>query len=151
MRPMITTNAAKLADTMHRRSKFPEHIRVAMKQNAQVVKAKARQFTQRRFFSLKQLADMGHPYARRNPRPPVKPWIINAQNRALHNAWATTYARTSDGARATVYNRAPYAKYMRGTRYMIERPVIEEAIRRTKSERDRNVKNARMRGLRASR
>ena len=151
MRPMITTNASKLADTMHRRSKYPAHIAQAMKKNAAVVEKKAKQFTQRRFYSLETLRRMGHPYARRAPNPPVKPHIINRQSGAVHAGWRTHYQRTRDGARATVSNGAAHAKFLRGTRVMIARPVLEEAIKRTKRERDRNVRNARRRGLRASR
>ena len=151
MSRMLTTNAKKLADTMHRRTKYPRHVAQAMKQNAKVVKTKARQFTQRRFYSLKQLREMGHPYATRDPRPPVKPWIINRQTGDVHDKWRVHYQRTRDGARATVSNTSAHAKYLRGTRVMIVRGVLEEAIKRTKAERDRNVRNARRRGLRASR
>lgn len=143
----IMSNALRLANTMRRRTKsYVREIGEAVKQNARTVEKKAKQFSQRRFFSTKQLRQMGHPYAVRNPRPPIAPHIISRQSGKFHREWRMTHGKTKDGVFATVYNRAPYARYMRGTRFMIPRDILGEALRRTKAERDANVKRARRRG-----
>jgi len=47
----------------------------------------ARSLTGTRYFSLRQLADLGHPYSRRYPNPPIEPYIINRQSGSLHQGW----------------------------------------------------------------
>lgn len=63
-------------------------------------------------------------YARRNPRPPYDPAIINIgknpPTQAFRNNWYVV--RVSDGVwRLT--NRVPHADYMLGTKLMIRRPI----------------------------
>lgn len=149
MNPRITTNAGELAARIRvRGTKYLREIRRANEDNANLVMRKARQFTAQRFFSLAQLRAMGHPYAKRNPFPPVRPHILNRQNGLLHRSWLVRVRRYGDGSTASVVNTAPYAKYMtaEGTTKMIGRPVLDEALARTQPERARNMRNARRRG-----
>lgn len=146
----MTSNAERLAATMtHRTTKYIKEVCEAVRDNGKLLYEKSKQFTNRRWYSLEQLRQMGHPYARRDPRPPVRPHIINRQTGNLHRNWRWNWARTPDGCRATVYNNAFNARFMRdirGTLTMIARPVRAEAIKRTKDARARNLKRARRRG-----
>ncbi len=149
MKPRITTTAGVLAARLRVKSEqYVKEVRAAQAENGTVLMRKARQFTAQRFYSTKQLRRMGHPYAKRAPRPPVKPHILNRQNGLLHQSWKVNTRRYSDGVTVSVVNMAPYAKYMTadGTTKMIGRPVLEEALKRTKDERTRNLRNARRRG-----
>ena len=147
----LTTNAGNLAARMRRRSgKYVAEIRQATRENAETVKRQAQNFSRARYYSLKQLAQMGHPYAVAHPSPPKPAHIINRQSDALNGAWKTAYRLNSDGATATVYNIAPHSKYMMGTKTMIPRPILDEALKRTKRARDLNIKRARDRAYRRS-
>lgn len=152
MRAVVQTNAGNLAARMRHRSKlYPQQITEAQRQNADELLAKAKQFSNRRHYSLEQLRQMGHPYAKRNPRPPVAAHIINKQSGAVYAGWHRQVRRNSDGATATVYNTAPHSGYLLSgpKSKMIRRPIMEEALRRTQAQRERNLRNARRRGLRA--
>ncbi len=148
---MLTTNAGNLAARMRTRSQhYAKECAVALRENAETLKRKAQQFSQRRFFSLRDLRKMGHPYAVRAPRPPVRAHILNRQNGRLYQAWRVSVVRpNTDRVTATVYNTAPYSRYMLGTRYMIPRPILDEALARTNDVRARNLKRARDRAYRA--
>ena len=146
----ITSNAARLSATMtHRTTKYIKEVGEAVRANGKLIYEKSKQFTNRRWYSLEQLRQMGHPYAKRAPRPPVMPHIINRQSNNLHRNWRWNWARTPDGVRATIYNNAFTAPFMRdvqGTATMIARPVRAETIKRTKTARAVNLKRARRRG-----
>ena len=147
----ITSNARNLAAKMRRRSKkYAEAIAEATRENAETVRKQAYNFSRNRYYSLKQLRQMGHPYARRAPMPPKPAYLINRQGGQFRAGWQVRWTRKQDGAVATVYNRAPHAQYMVGTRTMIPRPILDEALTRTKRERDRNIKRARDRAYRRS-
>ena len=144
---MIVTNAGRLGERLRGSSeKYVHEVREAIRGNAEILRKKARQFSQRRFYSLAQLRKMGHPYATRHPRPPIQAHIINKQSGRLYDSWRINIKPNPDGMTATVFNTAPYSKYMMGTRYMIPRPILDEALERTKAERRRNLHNARRRG-----
>lgn len=143
----VTTNAGNLAKRLRARSqKYVREVKEAQVQNADLLLQKAKQFSQQRFFSLGQLKAMGHPYAKRDPRPPVRPHIINRQGGQFYQSWKRQVRQFGDGVTATVYNTAPHSRYMLGTKLMIERPVLDEAERRTQAARARNLRNARRRG-----
>jgi len=150
---MITTNAGNLAVRQRARSAlYIEEVEKACRQNAEVVKKKAQQFSQRRFFSLEDLRRMGHPYAVRAPHPPVAAHILSRQSGKLYGMWKVSVVKTDPNRVVyTVYNRAPYAKYMMGTTKMIPRPILDEALTRTKDERARNIKRARDRAYQRAR
>ena len=140
----ITSNARNLAVKLRRRSKkYASEITEATRENAETVRKQAYNFSRNRYYSLKQLRQMGHPYSRRVAAPPKPAHLINRQGGQFRAGWQLRWTRTKDGAVATVYNRAPHAQYMMGTRYMIPRPILDEAMKRTKRERDRNIKRAR--------
>ena len=148
---MITSNANRLAATMQRRGEsYVKEVQQALKKNTKVVYTKARQFSQRRFASLADLRRMGHPYAAKRPgRLPVAAHIINKQLGKFHRSWHWNFIVGTNMAKGTIWNAAPYAKYFtRKTKYMIERPVLKEALKRTKSERNQNMKAARGRAYR---
>ena len=142
---MITSNANRLAVGLERRGeRYLKEIAAATKKNTKVVYKKARQFSQRRFASLADLRRMGYPYARLHPgRLPVAAHIINKQLGKFHRSWHWNFIVGTNMAKGTIWNKAKYAKFMLGTKYMIERPILKEALKRTKAERDQNIKIAR--------
>lgn len=148
-RTYVTTNAHSLAIKMIARSEaYVKEIEEANRENAELVLAKARQFSQTQYFTLGELKAMGHPYARRVNAPPIRPHIINRHTSDFYNSFAMQQKKTADGAEAVVFNKSRHAKYMMSTKWMIERPVLDEALDRTKVQRQRNMNAARMRGLR---
>lgn len=148
----ITSNARNLAAKMRRRSgKYATEVAAAVMENAETVRKQAYNFSRNRYHSLKELRRMGHPYSRRVAAPPKPAHIINRQSGTFRAGWQLRWTRLRDGAVATVYNRAHHSQYMMGTRKMIARPVMDEALKRTKRERDRNIKRARDRAYRRSR
>jgi len=130
---------------MERRgNNYLKEINAATKKSTEAVYTKARQFSQRRFASLADLRKMGHPYAAKHPgRLPVAAHIINKQLGKFHRSWHWNFIVGTNMAKGTIWNAAKYAKFMLGTKYMIERPVLKEALKRTKAERDQNLKVAR--------
>lgn len=87
-------------------------------------------------FSTRALAAMGHPYARRAPRPPGNPALVNRQSGRFRASWRVVRS----GNRLRLVNDAPYARYFndRGTRLMIRRPItraVGQAIRRSRERR----------------
>ena len=136
---------------MERRAeRYVEEVNEAVRDNTKLVYKKARQFSQRRFASLADLRRAGHPYARLHPgRLPVAAHIINKQLGKFHRSWRWNFIVGGNmNAKGTIWNAAKYAKFMLGTKYMIERPVLKEALKRTESERDQNIKVARGRAYR---
>lgn len=149
MKTRITTTAGVLAGRLRVQSQqYVKEVRAAQVTNGELLLRKVKQFTNQRFYSTAQLRRMGHPYATRAPRPPVKPHILNRQNGLLYQSWKVNVRNYPDGATVSVVNTAPYAVYMTaaGTTKMIGRPVLDEALRRTQEERTRNLRNARRRG-----
>lgn len=148
MRPVIVTNAGNLSGRMKAQSeKYVQEVREAQVQNAKLVMEKAKQFSQRQFFSSAQLAKMGHPYSKVAPMPPMKEYIINRQSGTFYASWQMRVLKNAEGIYASVYNTAPWARYMVGTKKMIARPILDEALERTKDRRRKNLQNARKRGL----
>jgi len=147
---MITSNANRLAVGMERRADdYVKEVYAAVKGNTRLVYIKARQFSQRRFASLADLRRMGHPYAAKHPgRLPVRAHIINKQLGKFHRSWHWNFIVGNNFAKGTIWNAAKYAKFMLRTEYMIERPILKEALARTKSQREGNIRRARGRGYR---
>lgn len=96
-------------------------------------------------FSTATLRRMGHPYARRNPRPPGNPAVVNVQSGRFRQSWRLV--KTPSGWR--VENLAPYAKYFsdRGTRRMIRRPILRGIGQAMRRQRERRLREAVRRGL----
>ena len=144
---MITSNADKLAVGIQRRSeKYLKEVGEAVKENTRLVYKKARQFSNREFYTLKRLREMGHPFAALHPNPAVAAHAISKRVGRFYRAWHWNFIHFGDGVKGTIWNKSFVAKFMLGTKKMVKRPILEEAISRTKTDRDRNVKNARRRG-----
>lgn len=88
-------------------------------------------------YSSARLAAMGHPYSRRNPRPPQDPAIINRQSGLFLQSWWTAQRWTKPNNLLNVLtNTAPYAGYLRtGTRRMIARPIADRIVSQTAMSR----------------
>lgn len=73
-------------------------------------------------FSLRRLRQMGHPYAKRDPRPPLHPGVINVQSGKFRRRW---FARVNASkGEASVINQSETAKFLKGgTKRMIARPA----------------------------
>lgn len=78
-------------------------------------------------YSLKELADMGHPYSKANPQPPDDPAIINLQTGHFLRGWTLGMVqRAPDAIWITVGNYTKEADFLdRGTNTMIRRPLVE--------------------------
>lgn len=81
-------------------------------------------------FSSADLAQMGHPYARRNPQPPADPALINIQSGRFEAAWQIRLPRwTATGLHTEIRNETPYAGYLdTGTQKMIARPLVQRVL-----------------------
>lgn len=74
-------------------------------------------------FSLAELAEMDHPYARRHGTPLLEPFIINVQSGAFRQDWDM---RQVGDQHFQVFNDNAVADYLdQGTRYMFRRPIAE--------------------------
>lgn len=80
------------------------------------------------------LTAMGHPYARRRPRPPMPPYIINRQTTAagaasFFSAWRWDGPEKKRGRVETrILNDTPYGVYLENEKDrgpMIRRPILE--------------------------
>ncbi len=93
--------------------------------------------------SAAQARRMGHPYAKRDPQTPVDPSVINRQTGTFARSW-TVLAPQTDGSVLTsrVRNLAAYSGYMRGTRYMVPRPIVEAVQEELAPVRAENVRKA---------
>ena len=75
-------------------------------------------------------------FARRNPKASAYvASIINRQSGRFYDSWMVLLEEvgcdTGHIFTVTLYNVVSYSGYMRGTKYMIERPVIEGATKMT--------------------
>ena len=62
-------------------------------------------------YSLARLAEMGHPYAKRRPRPPMHPGILNKQTGRLNRSFRMGMPTVSSGTiHARIYNVDPKAE-----------------------------------------
>lgn len=82
-------------------------------------------------------------YARRDPRPPQDPAIINVQSGAFRSAWTVK----QEGDKWVLENDSPHADFMLGTRLMIERPILQRVEAWATPVLERNVTEALRRAL----
>jgi len=101
-------------------------------------------------YSLRMLARMGHPYARRRPRPPMHPGIINLQSGAFIGAWRVEMQQAqAGGLRTAAVNMADYSGFLdTGTRLMIRRPLVSLVRHNLQPARRRRLSAAIARALR---
>ncbi len=80
-------------------------------------------------YKTAQLRQMGHPYSRRRPAPPMHPAIINVQTGRFRNSWRIEARLTGTRLQLSVDNTSPEARFLlHGTRKMIARPY-EQALK----------------------
>ncbi len=100
--------------------------------------------------STAQLRMLGHPYARRRPRPPFSAAIINVQSGRFKAGWRVIGPSSSSGGiRSRLVNVSPEARWMteRGTSRMIGRPVMRAIAQRERGLRQRRLARAVRQGL----
>lgn len=72
--------------------------------------------------SLGAMQKMGHPFARRHPKPLADPAVINVQTGQFRANWRTLVARDE----ALIINADRVADFLeRGTKTMVNRPIQE--------------------------
>lgn len=74
------------AEIRRRAAALPRAIRAAEMETIKAVQDTAKQFS-RGGYSTLALTRMGHPYAKRRPRPPADPGIINYQTGNFYRGW----------------------------------------------------------------
>jgi len=84
--------------------------------------------------SLRDLAEMGHPYATRAPNPPHSPpWLVHRQSGKLYNAITKKTSSLQSIIRGEVALNVALAPYgifvIFGTRKMIKRDFMGETIK----------------------
>ena len=93
--------------------------------------------------STAHLRAAGHPYSRRRPDASYDAAIVNFQTGSLRSAWqAALPAVSGDSVVGGVVNRDRAAKYMSGTKRMIERPVAAAVQRPLRLPRLKRLKSA---------
>lgn len=136
----MRVNIAQAADALRKKAEaLQQQVRAAEDASAREALSIARTYSSGPF-STRALAAMGHPYARRAPRPPGNPAVVNRQSGRFRAAWRIVRS----GDRIRLVNDAPYARYFndRGTRLMIRRPItraVAQAIRRSRERRLRGA------------
>lgn len=129
MRVNVTINAGQLAIRTRRRiADILPAIRRSEQESGQRMKDRCK-YLSIGFLSSAELKQLGHPYARRRPNPPSDPGIINRQTGLFYNSWHYTVQLLASSTRLTIFNDAPYAAYMLGTRLMIPRPILEKMFK----------------------
>lgn len=128
--------------------KIKENLRRAEKENLQDLYQAAQRATAGPF-SLKLLAKMGHPYAKRNPAPPDDPGIANFQTGRLNKGWRKVLGTWQGGQMVSrIHNVAPEATFFdendspSGTKRMIARPTQALLKRQGVKRRTERLKRA---------
>jgi hypothetical protein len=127
-------------------SDLPREVEGAMQDCADMVLRKAQEYSSNRYFSLRELRKMGHPYAvRYGPASAGIPdFLVNYQSGRFWGSWqAAILRRSGTDYEISVTNTAPWATYLiTGTKKMRQRPIIEAAFEATKEERDARLAQA---------
>jgi hypothetical protein len=143
---MKVTPAAAAAVLRRKAQEIRRRVRTAEEDSGQEALQIARAYSSGPY-STAQLRMLGHPYARRAPRPPGKPSVINKQTGAFRAAWRVV----KTGTQIRVVNDSRLAPlFSRGTRYMIRRPVARAVAQAIRQSRERRLRTAIRRGLEAS-
>lgn len=132
----MRVNIAQAADALRKKATaIQQETRRAEEASAREALALAQRYSSGPV-STRALRAMGHPYARRAPRPPGSPAVVNRQSGRFRAAWRIV----KTGDRMRLVNDAPYSRYFndRGTRLMMRRPItraVAQAIRRSRERR----------------
>jgi hypothetical protein len=82
-------------------------------------------------------------YSLANPAPPLPASILNAQTTRLKRSWRTYVAWKGDGSVLTLWNTAPYGRFLgSGTRKMIARPIMERIAEEQRIPRLMRIRRA---------
>lgn len=135
MAKVFVTNAGALA--LQKRAlagQTEERFRQVAQAQARAMKAAAERLS-RGSLSTATLRRMGHPYSRRFPagaagQPDA---VINRQTGRLAASWKTRVQKTARGYTLTLWNDAPEAKFMMGTKSMRARPILEVVLKETEA------------------
>lgn len=110
--------------------------------SAQEALAEGRARSTTQHYSLAQLRRMGHPYAKRRPRPPMYVGIINRQSGKFVAGWESDTFESFGSIVSRVRNRSEHARFMLGKGFMVERPIwkiVKMAANRHRRERLRKA------------
>lgn len=104
-------------------------------------------------YSLKQLAKMGHPYAKRHPQPGLPPEILNIQGGSLVEDWRTEEGtwRTSGKTgvlKSSLSNQNPAWQWLKGTTVMVRRSVRQAILGQVLPRRRQRLRQAIRKGTR---
>ena len=129
-----SSNAGELARRNHwRAQRVRSTMQASAKHNADLMLAKAREYSSLTDHSLADLRAMGHPYAKRRPNPPHAPYLIHKQRGNFNRRWyAKTFRRGDDfgfelgNTARTSKGRALLPLLQSGTKKMIPRPILTE-------------------------
>jgi hypothetical protein len=127
---------------------FEQAVRQAEKEAAAEALRIARELSSGPYSSA-ALRRMGHPYARRRPRPPGDVAIVNVQTGRFLAAWRVSGPRkTGSGLSTRLVNNSPQARLLLGgTKVMIARPIIKRIGERVAAKRRRLHQQAMRRAL----
>lgn len=129
-----SNNAAELARRNHwRAQRVRDTMKASTQHNADLMLAEARKLSSLTDHSLRDLARMGHPYARRAPNPPHAPYLIHKQRGNFNKRWyAKVFHRGDDfgfelgNTARTRSGKALLPLLQGGTNKMIPRPILTE-------------------------
>ncbi len=138
-------NYAKVQATQLRTSKYVgPALLEAQKAGWQLFGKQVKRFSGRRYMSLKQMAQAGHPYSKRGSsvgRIPAPPWIINLQSGALYRGWAWWTRIQGGKIRSALFVKGKARQYIKflvgGTSKMIRRPILDRSEKLTRPKRNR--------------
>lgn len=94
-------------------------------------------------YSQAELTKAGHPYARRAPQSGYDPAVINRGKGVFRASWKASGPTSGAGGVVTrIWNTDPNAKYLLGTKAMIERPVRQAILKAVQPGRVKRLKKA---------
>ena len=152
---IFDSNSNAIAEIIRAKgNRAPEAWRKASSHLAELWLLNVKQLSAVQYASLRQLARMGHPYARghfargtgsktveQNSRLmaraalPAEAYNINKQSGKLFAGWESNVVNRGNEIAIQISNREPYFKYLNyGTRFMISRPIIQVALARASKQ-----------------
>lgn len=140
-RTFMTRDPKKLIARWRKRAALvtPEMME-AERENLQTMKKEAIRLSSATAF---RLPNSDHPYSTRDPHPPIPPYWINIQSAGgFVTKWRVRLIKTPSGATGSLWNTAPYAKYMLGTSRMIQRPILQRMAKRVRDRRSKRNRQA---------
>lgn len=86
-------------------------------------------------------------YSTAAPAPPMNPAIVNLQSGRFSRSWQTRVTWNGAGTSMTLWNTAPYAKFLLGTNKTIARLILQEVVRQERAARQNRLREAKSRAL----